>query len=490
MSAAAPRLSTRFINPNQEHLPHWMSPEEGYTITDMLSLYFPNGPIGKTVACYGASGVSQILSVNCGFYQINHVLKQMLGLPAMDTGIDKSMVAGGKGNTIPSSFLGALGEGYERFAGILKAFSHDLEMLTGSYATLSKRGVPCLHPSELPLFHEEQFRQPGFLFDRFDEDATVRWVEGHRLVSGDPVWVPAQIALFFYLQDPSEAMIAYAASCGMSAHVDRNLAIYNGITELIERDGMMVAWYARIPPARIEFDRPLVDREFERYRARLDKLPGNYSCYLHQLDMPDLYTVSTVEIVDHMNQYGYYAGGAAASDIDEAIEAALVEYGQAEAQLKLASLAPDRMAATGARYFFWAEPDKPVHEMSSFLEHLGYYGHPVNWPALKWFHEEGGTIPLSSLPEPVAYRDSAHKLEVLASKLGRYGIDPIVIDQSPPQMRQLAAVKVIIPELAHPHVSSKPYLGNPRIYEMRMRVGLSDRPMTYDEIQPGPVPFP
>lgn len=482
-------LSTRFYNPNQEHLPSSMNEIEGHTITDMLSLYFPNGPIGKTVACYGATGVSQILSVNCGFYKINHVLKQMLGLPDLDTGIDKSMVAGGKGNTIPASFLGALGEGYERFAGVLKAFSQDLEMKTGSYASLIREGVPCLHPSDLPLFHEEQFKQPGFLFEPFEEDTVIRWVEGHRLVSGEAVWVPAQIAMFFYLQDPKEATIAYAASCGMSAHVDRSMAVYNGITELIERDAMMISWYAKVPPPRIVFDRPL-SRGFERHRARLDQLSGGYTCYLHQLDMPDLYTVSAIEIVEHMNQYGYYAGGAAASDIDEAIEGALVEYGQSEAQLKLASLAPERTSAAGARYYFWAEADKPVHEMATFLEHLGYYGHPVNWPALEWFHEDGGTIALSSLPPPVRYRDSDHRLQVLTDKLSKYGIDPIVIDQAPPQMRQLAAVKVIIPELAHPHVSSRPYLGNPRIYEMQMRMGLMDRPMTYDEIQPGPVPFP
>ena len=128
--------------------------------------------------------------------------------------------------------------------------------------------------------------------------------------------------------------------------------------------------------------------------------------------------------------------------------------------------------------------------MATFLEHLGYYGHPVNWPALEWFHEDGGTIPLSSLPPPIRYRDTEHRLKVLTDKLSAYGIDPIVIDQAPPQMRQLAAVKVIIPELAHPHVSSRPYLGNPRIYEMQMRLGLMDRPMTFDEIQPGPVPFP
>ncbi|MEL7362735.1 MAG: YcaO-like family protein [Bacteroidota bacterium] len=483
-------LSTQFINPNQEHLPNLMSEIEGHTITDMLSLYYPNGPIGKAVACYGAAGVSQILSVNCGFYRINHMVKQMLGIPSLDTGLDKSMVAGGKGNTIPSSFLGALGEGYERFAGILKAFSSDLRLLTGSYASLTKQGVPCLHPSDLPLFHEEQFQQPGFFFERFEEDTVIRWVQGHRLISEEEVWVPAQLALFFYLQDPSEATIAYAASCGMAAHIDRNLAVYNGITELIERDAMMVSWYAHVPPIRLEFDRPLGSREFERYRARLDRLSGNYTCYLHKLDMPDLYTVSAIEVVQHMNQYGYYAGGAAAVDIDEAIEGALVEYGQSEAQLKLASLAPERSSAAGARYYFWAEADKPHREMATFLEHLGYYGHPVNWPALEWFHNDGGSVKLTELPAPVPFETSEDKLRALTDKLSTYGIDPIVIDQAPPQFRQMAAVKVMIPELVHPHVSARPYLGHPRIWEMRKRVGLSDRTMRFDELQPGPVPFP
>ena len=76
-----PQLKTTYINTHQELYPYLMSREEGRSIKDLLALYSPNGPIRKSVAYFGGTGISQVLSINNSFYEINHVLKQMLGMP-------------------------------------------------------------------------------------------------------------------------------------------------------------------------------------------------------------------------------------------------------------------------------------------------------------------------------------------------------------------------------------------------------------------------
>lgn len=483
-------ISTTYINSHQEILPNLMSPASALTIQDMLSFYFPNGPIRKTVAYYGGAGISQILSTNSVFYDVNYMLRDMMKIPSLDTNIDSSMVAGGKGYSIPSSFLGALGESVERFSGVLKTFSDSCVVEYGSYREMTKQGFPCLAPSEMPLFTEEQYKDPNCLFVPFTEDARIGWVEGRRLISEEPIWLPAQLALFFYFRSPGEAPIAYSASSGMACHIDEETAIYGGITELIERDKLALTWYCKIPPKRIVVDRPLNDTHVQRFMYGLHALPGKFNLFLHDLDMPEFPVVSAMTRTPHTRQLSYFAGAAAGFDVDEALIQGLVEYGQSEAQIKLATSAPERVWSMGADMFFDVDVDKPAEEMTTFLENLGYYGHPKNGQRLEWFMNEGGEVRLSELPPPKRFADSKARLEAVKEVLARYHIDPILVDNTAPHMKQLKVIKVFIPELVQPHVGAHPFLGHPRLYNLPRQLGLRETALKHGELQPGPTPFP
>jgi ribosomal protein S12 methylthiotransferase accessory factor len=482
-------LTTTYVNTNQELFPHRMSEEEGKAIEDLLSLYFPNGPVQKSNAYHGGTGISQVLSTNNAFYDINHVLKQMLGVPSLDTGLEESLVAGGKGFRIPDSFLSAMGESIERFAGTMKVFQTETELQYGSYRTLTNRGLNCLSPAELPLFAEEQYEEPQFLFNRFEEDTHLGWVRAEQLISGNEVWVPAQIAMFFYVPTDDEEQIAYSSSAGLATHVDTPRAIYGGITEVIERDAMMASWYCGIPPKRIRIDQKFSDPQMQRRTEELWAQGEEIRCYSHALDMPDIPIISTIEQVPYLKKFSYYAGGACSIDAEDALLHSLVEYGQAEAQLKLATYAPDRGWAIGADMYFDIPEDKPTEEMNTFLEHLGYYGYDSNAERLEWFLEEGGEVNLSDLPTR-DYNSSQERLDLLLDALDGHGIDPIVIDYTLPQMKQLKVWKTIIPDLVQPHISANPYLGHPRLRRLPMKVGMREEPLDYDEHVDGPVPFP
>jgi len=482
-------LKKEYVNTNQEIFPHRMSAEEGRGIQDLLSVYFPNGPVQKSNAYHGGTGISQVLSTNNAFYDINHVLKQMLGIPSLDTGLEESLVAGGKGFRMSDSFLSAMGESVERFAGTLKAFQNETEIQYGSYQTLTNRGFNCLSPAQLPLFADQQYQDPKFLFQRFKEDTHLGWVRAERLIGGEEVWVPAQIAMFFYVPTEKEKSIGYSSSAGLATHIDTPRAIYGGITEVIERDAMMASWYCGIPPRRIKVDRSFQDPNRQRQFERLKEQGEEIRCYSHALDMPDIPIISTIERVSYLQKFSYYAGGACGIDRMAALLDSLVEYGQAEAQLKLATYAPERGWSIGAEMYFDVPEDKPTEEMNTFLEHLGYYGYESNAERLKWFLEDGEEVPLSEMPTH-EYESSQERLDLLLEALEGHAIDPIVIDYTLPQMDQLKVWKTIIPDLLQPHISANPYLGHPRLRNLPVDVGMRDEPLNYDELVDGPVPFP
>ena len=92
---------------------------------------------------------------------------------------------------------------------------------------------------------------------------------------------------------------------------------------------------------------------------------------------------------------------------------------------------------------FDSSPDKPLAEMRTFLEPIGYYGHVEHVGRLNEFFNSNDTVFLSELPN-IKFKHSEERLEYLKEILGRYDIDPIVIDCSHSQMSQVKVVKVFI----------------------------------------------
>lgn len=56
---------------------------------------------------------------------------------------------------------------------------------------------------------------------------------------------------------------------------------------------------------------------------------------------------------------------------------------------------------------------------------------------------------------------------MLLAQLQGHGIDPIVLDYSHPDWRQLSVIKLYVPELTTPFLQSRPMLGHHRLAELR-----------------------
>ena len=482
------QLRSTYVNPHREILPHVMSEQEGRAVREMLSWYSPNGPIRYSTIYNGGAGISQTVAVNSIHWDTDRVIRQIVGRPSLNFGLNSSISAGGKGFKLPSSFLSGLGESIERISGVFAFFKEDLEIYTGSYNSLQKAGQNAIAPEELPLFADEQYASPNFFFQPFTHDTEFRWVKGHRLISQEDIWIPLQLMLFFSIPSIEEPRIGYSSSSGMAAHIDEALAIIAGVTELIERDALMVSWYADIPLRRVEVDRPLSSKKATRSLSHIESLSGDVSFWLHDVGFPELPSISATQLVPYYKKFAYHTGSAAGLDGEETFFQALLEYGQSEMQLKCAMLSPQWQLMRSVEAIFGAPPDKPLAEMRTFLEAIGYYGHAEHAGRLKDFFHSDDVVLLAELPQ-AKFKHSEEQLEYLKEVLQKYDIDPIVIDYTHRQMKQMKVVKVFIPELVQHHINAYPYLGHPRIYELPMKMGLRDKPLTFKELKQGPVPF-
>ncbi len=483
------KLRSTYINPHREILPNLMSEREGRAIREMLSWYSPNGPIRRSMVYNGGAGVSQTIVANSSHWDTDQVMRQVIGLPSVNLGLNSSVLGGGKGFDLPSSFLSGLGESVERLSGALAFFKEDLEICAGSYSLLQQAGQNAIAPEALPLFAEEQYASPNFFFQPFTHDTEFNWIKGRRLISQEDIWIPLQLALFFYIPSMEEARIGYSSSSGMASHIDEPLAIIAGVIEIIERDALILSWYADIPLRRVEVDGSLCSKKVNRALEHIKSLSGDVNFWLHDVGFPELPSISATQLVPYYKKFAYQAGSAAGLNGEETFFQALLEYGQSELQLKCAMLAPQRQLLKSIEAIFGASPDKPLAEMLTFLETIGYYGHAENAGCLKDFFRSDDTVFLAELPK-VKFKHSDEQLEYLKEVLQRYAIDPIVIDCTHGQMSQMKVVKVFIPELIQHHISAYPYLGHPRIYEVPMKMGLRDKPLIFKELKPGPFPFP
>ena len=482
------QLRSTYINSYRETLPNMMSEKKGRAIEEMLSWYFYNGPVRCAIAHNGGSGVSPTTTVNSRHWDMDQAIRQIVGLPSLELGLDFSLVAGGKGFDLPSSFLSSLGESIERVSGAFAFLKEDLEVCTGSYSSLQQAGQNAIAPEALPLFADEQYASPDFFFQPFTHDTEFDWIKGRRLISQEDIWIPLQLVLLFYIPSIKESRIGYSSSSGMAAHIDEALAIVAGVTELFERDALILSWYADIPLRRVEVDEPLSSKKSNRSLEHIKSLSGDVNFWLHDVGFPELPCISATQLAPHYKKFAYQAGSATELDGEKSLLKALLEYGQSELQLKCYMLAPQRQSMKSIEAAFNAPPDKPLAEMRTFLEIIGYYGHAEHTGRLKDFFRSNNSVTLSELPK-VKFKCSEEQLEYLKGILQKYDIDPIVIDCSHGQMAHVKVVKVFIPELVQHHISAYPYLGHPRIFELPIKMGLRNKPLTFKELRPGPVPF-
>lgn len=88
----------------------------------------------------------------------------------------------------------------------------------------------------------------------FELDKKTQWVKGYNLLSGEEVLLPIETVFYPLYKNKLRRRYCYKSnSSGVAAHIDKDVAILNAILELVERDALMVLWYAKRQVEEIQF---------------------------------------------------------------------------------------------------------------------------------------------------------------------------------------------------------------------------------------------
>jgi ribosomal protein S12 methylthiotransferase accessory factor len=222
-------------------------------------------------------------------------------------------------------------------------------------------------------------------------------------------------------------------------------AVLKGILELIERDAVMIRWYARLAPPRLDINP--ADLLPERIGSQAEGL--EIRC--HDLTIDGEVPVAGVTCIERTGRPCFFLLSAAcAPDMWTAASKALVEAGQGRPFIK--SMAGNSAVAIEETGF------------NDFDSNVRFYGEPSNAQYAEWFIQNPNISARNSVDAP-EIKTPVESLRILLGRCLTMGINPIAFDLSTPEIHDagLFACRLFAPELAPLGIPSAPFLGHPRL---------------------------
>lgn len=485
-------FSTTSVNLGWEAEKYLMNKQEKAAFDDAIAFYGPHQLVRKVASYFGCISAVPGYVGNGSYYDIDTCMRLITGKSGFSSSLKRNLFGGGKGHDLHGMFVSTLGELIERIVGVYGAIDIMSELPSGSYKDLTAQGYPCIAPEELPIFAPEQHEEPGFAFSKFDENSHVRWIEGKRLLSGEPVMLPAQLILMYYIHEGEEDWIGYATSGGLASHISREEALYHGVTELFERDAVNLRWYCRAPLEEIDLDCDITNPRLAQVINSARDSAASVKFYLHDVGFPEIPVVTAVEMSEQFNRYAYLAGGGVGLEIEESLLGAFSEFVQSERNLRNTLYAPSTGFAQGIEGLFSVDEDQAPEEIDLFYKIISHYGHKAHRDRTSWYFQNGHPRKLSSLKthDSTDAVSKYGKFTVLRDVLKQYSLDPIVFDFTSRDMESLRLTKVFMPELCAPFLAAKPFFGNPRYADTLYKTGALSEPVNYDMLVSNPLPYP
>lgn len=346
-------------------------------------------------------------------------------------------------------------------------------------ASAAELGSEAVGPERFALFRGDQYESPGFPFRPFSRETKVRWARGVSLPDGAPAWLPAQLVyLTGLLPAAGETRIGYATSSGLACGPTLEEALVNALLEVVERDAFMLTWHSRL-------SLPLVDLDGD---LRLDRFLEEYvrptGLRVSAVDLSAFHGVPTILALVRGDRQGDVALTVGASAAARAGDACIKAFGEAFACRAWARLL---LAAAPDRQF---EPE--FADVADFEDHVHLYALHEHAEKAGFLDRSNERRALEDLPE-LPGETAGARIVAVAERLARARASAYAVDVTAPDIRDagLHVVRVIVPELSQLDLFHRGrFLGGRRLYDAAWRLGLRDRPLAPDEINPHPHPFP
>lgn len=405
--------------------------------------------------------------------------------PFADASVNLPMISGGNEGTAgrtqcyAESELTAILEGLERHCGLQprgkRSVIHD------TYWNLEKQA---LNPLEVGVHADEEYEKPGFPFQKFDPDMPMDWVWGYSLIEERPILVPELLS--YYSLGCGSAGFVYETSNGCALGGSREEAIFYGIMEVVERDSFLLSWYSRLKLPRLDLQ-TAEDEELLLMAERMKAVAG-YDLYLFNSTM-EHGIPSVWAMAKNRKDTGLNIICAAGAHLDPVKAAKSAVQELAGMMLNL----DGKLEGNKEKYLEMLEDDSLVREMD---DHGMLFGLPQAEKRLAFLLEDNR--PLQSFQDAFQkesrHADLTEDLRDILQEFRQLGLNVIVVDQTPPELskNELYCVKVLIPGMlpmtfGHHLTRLK---GLDRVLHVPMKLGYVEEPLSFEELNTFPHPFP
>jgi ribosomal protein S12 methylthiotransferase accessory factor len=304
-----------------------------------------------------------------------------------------------------AAYMKAVGEGLERYS-------------AGVYSEREFETAPVDHDDAVP---PEHFVSP----EDTSSPASVRWVRGEQLQSGDDALLPADRVVF----PPPDWSTGPSITTGLGLGNSGVQALRSGLYETIERDATMLAWYSTFDPLGLAVDDPEFD-ELER-RAGAEDLEVTALLCTQDVDVP------VVAVAVHRDEWPKFALGSAANlDPEAAATGALAEALQNWMELR--AMGPEDAS----------QEDGAIGNYADFP------------PAVRDFADPETTIPAVDVG-PADPPTGADELDAILDALADADLDAYAARLTTRDLERAGfeSVRVLVPE-AQPLFVDKPFFGD------------------------------
>ena len=344
----------------------------------------------------------------------------------------------GKGDTYSAGLPVGLLEGLERYAGLKPRAKKT--MVFDSYENLQPNA---LNPVECGLYPQESYSLSGDNFlTPFSPNLNIPWVWAYSFRYARPLLVPECIA-YYSAHRLNYPILVYETSNGCASGSTLEEAILFGLLELVERDGFLLTWYAKLEPCRID-PRSCRSSRILSLLDRINRLGYEVHILDARYDMP-IPSVIAVGVLPNLELGTLIVSAGASLDARDTIESALKELGSHAffmLERMQRGLDPIRLKAQDYSKVIAMEDHGTLYGLPEMAEKASFL---YRNPNLRSF-EESYAGWLNIQPRNHDLRDD---LTFCIDLVLRMGLDVIVVEQTSPEQERAGfkTVKVIVPGL-------------------------------------------
>ena len=429
--------------------------------------------------------LSQVLTKDYLDHRMGFLNNKMVDLvpPFADVSVNLPLFMGDEGaagrtNSYAISEMTAILEGLERYCGLeprgKRTVVHD------SYNNLKN---DALDPSKLGVHSNEMYEKPGFPFKPFHPDSRMNWVWSYSFLQERPILVPELLA--YYSLGCGEGFV-YETSNGCALGGSLEEAILYGIFEVVERDSFLLTWYAKLPLPRLD-PYSANDEELALMVDRARAAAG-YDIHLYNATMehgiPSVWAMAKNRKPKGLN---LICAGGAHLDPVRATKSAIHEL--AGMMLTL----DGNFEAKQGEYERMLDDPFLVQQMD---DHGMLFGLKQAEGRLRFLLDDNR--PLRTFDEEFKQRekhaDLTDDLQDVLLQFKQLGLDVLVVDQTTPELKKngLHCVKVLIPgmlPMTFGHHLTR-ITGLDRVLKVPMELGYVKEPLTMEQLNQDPHPFP